>query len=207
MENITVDSLQQKINSIADLIQLQSKQFDERLEKERAERERAYEKERTEREKFNGDFMNQLRKLNGLWSTFVENLIEPGIIELFEKYGVHLEYIHKNVKYKDKNGNLFYEIDMLLTNDDYIVLVEIKTSLNANHVDEHLARLQKVIESPHKSFNWANKKIIGCVAGISVSGGADTYAIKNGLFVLVQSGSIVKLLNDNPFPFKVWETK
>ena len=208
METITVDSLQQKINSIADLIQLQSKQFDERLDKSKKEYEERLDKsnkeynERLEKER--KEYLHRLKKLEGNWTTFTESLIKPGIIELFLGYGINLHNMYTNVIFYTENNEPFYEIDLLLTNQQYIVLVEIKTKLNSHDVQEHLQRIEKVQKHPHKDFNWKNKTIIGCVAGITADDSAIKFAIKSGLFVLVQKGHLVEVVNDNPFKFKTW---
>jgi len=250
METTIVDNLQQKIDSIADLIHLQSKEFNELIIKERAEREkehRAYikrlkkeraekekeraerenalekeraekEKERAERERLNKvhderlekerkEYLNRLKKLEGNWTTFTESLIKPGIIDLFFQYGIRLHNIYTNVIFHKENNEPFYEIDLLLTNDHFIVLVEIKTKLTIQNVQDHLKRIVKVQNHPHKDFNWKNRTIIGCVAGITADESTINFAIKNGLFVLVQKGHLVEMVNENPFKFKTWDIR
>jgi hypothetical protein len=47
-------------------------------------------------------------------------------------------------------------------------------------------------------------KVTGAVAGANIVGMSDTYAMKRGLYVLVQSGENITMLNDNNFRAKVF---
>jgi len=196
METITVDSLQQKINSIADLIQMQSKEFKDLITIERAERDKSNKEYDVRFEKERKEYLHILKKLEGNWTTFTESLIKPGIIELFLGYGIELHNIYTNVIFYTENNEPYYEIDLLLTNNQYIVLVEIKTKLSSHDIQEHLQRIEKVQNYPHRDFNWKNKSIIGCVAGITADDSAVKFAIRSGLFVLVQKGHLVEVVND-----------
>ena len=52
---------------------------------------------------------------------------------------------------------------------------------------------------PHLPPEYADRKVIGAVAGIIIDEGADKFAYKIGLFVIVQSGETVKITNDDEF--------
>ena len=58
---------------------------------------------------------------------------------------------------------------------------------------DHSERLEKF-----KLFfpEYADRKVIGAVAGIIVDEGADKFAYKRGLFVIEQSGETVEITND-----------
>jgi hypothetical protein len=51
---------------------------------------------------------------------------------------------------------------------------------------------------------YKDMKVIGAVAGANIVGESDRYAMKNGLYVLSQSGENVTMLNDETFEAKVF---
>jgi len=209
METITVDSLQQKINSIADLIQLQSKQFDERLEKERAERERAYEKERAERENANKQFERQLRAIDSKhdqkYSYFIEALVEHGIIDLFATYNIHLKRVFTNLIEVDDSKQKLYEIDLWIINDKYIVVVETKTTMRTEYIKDFERKLEIIRNNPPKEFKTEGKEIIGCFAALRCNDEIAKHAMRAGFFVLYQKGNLLGIKNDKDFNFKTWK--
>ena len=81
------------------------------------------------------------------------------------------------------------------------MLIEAKTTLGVDDVKEHLERLEKF-----KSFfpEYADRKVIGAVAGIVIDEGSDKFAYKKGLFVIEQSGDTVKITNDDEFSPIEW---
>lgn len=81
------------------------------------------------------------------------------------------------------------------------MLVEAKSTLSVENVNEHLEKLARF-----KSFfpEYADRKVIGAVAGIVIDESADRYAYKSGLFVIGQSGETVKILNDMKFIPRSW---
>ena len=51
---------------------------------------------------------------------------------------------------------------------------------------------------------YKERKLLGAVAGIVIDEGVDRYAYQQGLFVIVQRGDTVRLLNDADFQPKEW---
>ncbi len=54
------------------------------------------------------------------------------------------------------------------------------------------------------SAQYANNRLIGAVAGLVISEESDKFAYRQGLFVIVQTGETVQLLNDKQFQPKHW---
>ena len=165
-----------------------------------------FDKLREEREKMDKllteKFLESKRmvdRLTGKWGTFVEEFVAPGVIRIFNERNIKLNRITRGFKAK-RNGTQI-EIDILGVNEEYVVLVEVKSTLSVDDVNEHLARLGKF-----KTFfpEYRDYKAIGAVAGIVIEQGADRYAYKKGLFVIAQSGESVKILNDEKFKPAVW---
>ncbi len=142
----------------------------------------------------------KLDKLIGTWGTFVEGLVEPAAIRMFQERGFDVEDIMPNRKLR-KNGQVLMEIDVFLSNGEYAILIEVKTTLRVDDVKEHIERLHRFKECFPQ---YADKKVIGAVAGIKIHEDADQFAINQGLFVIVQSGDSVRILNDEIFQPKVY---
>ena len=93
------------------------------------------------------------------------------------------------------------EIDILGVNREYVVVVEVKTTLNVDDVKDHVKRLAQF-----KEFfpEYGERKVVGAVAGMRLEGEADKYAYRRGLYVLAQSGETVRMLNDEAFRAHLW---
>ncbi len=142
----------------------------------------------------------KIDKLIGTWGTFVEGLVQPAAIRMFQERGIEVEEVSQNMKVTRK-GQEVMEIDILLANGEYTVLIEVKTTLKVDDVKDHIERLSRF-----KQYfpRYADTKVIGAVAGIIIEEGVSSFAYKQGLFVIAQSGDMVKILNDEKFQPKEW---
>jgi len=137
--------------------------------------------------------------LTGKWGRFVEGLIAPSTIFMFKERGIEVEKIYQRVK-AHKDGKEM-EIDILAINKEYAVLIEAKSTLGIEDVNEHIERLKAF-----KKFfpEYSARKVIGAVAGIVIEE-ADKFAYRQGLFVIGQTGETVKILNDKTFKPRIWQ--
>ncbi|MEO5351283.1 MAG: hypothetical protein H7836_16820 [Magnetococcus sp. YQC-3] len=137
--------------------------------------------------------------LGGRWGEFVEGLIALACIAMFRERGIQVDEIFPRGK-KVIDGK-HMEIDLLVANAVAAVLIEVKSQLQVEDVRNHLTRLAEF-----KAFfpRYANCQVYGAVAGIVVESKADQFAMKQGLFVIEQSGESVRLANDREFKPKVW---
>ncbi len=135
------------------------------------------------------------------WGKLVEALVEPGVLELFQKRGIDVYYASTRVRKKDKDGRVLAEIDILLEDEREAVVVEVKTTVTPEDVDEFLEKLSKFKEIFSK---YRDYRVYGAIAGISFDKGSDRYAYKQGLFVLRSKGGVIEIANDEKFKPKVW---
>lgn len=137
--------------------------------------------------------------LTGKWGRFVEGLIAPAVERLFGERGYKVDRVYQRVKAHKNGGGL--EIDILAVDGEHAVLIEAKSTLGVDDVRDHLERLERF-----KLFfpEYADRKVIGAVAGIIIDEGADKFAYKRGLFVIEQSGETVKITNDDEFSPMEW---
>ena len=141
----------------------------------------------------------QIGDLGGKWGKFVENMVAPACETLFLKRGIPVHQVSQRVK-KRLDGQTL-EIDVLVTNENHILVVEVKSSLGVNDVKELKSDLNRF-----RQFfpEYAQKQLYGAVAGIEIEEGADRYAYRQGLFVLAQAGETVSILNNADFEPKNW---
>ena len=137
--------------------------------------------------------------LTGKWSKFVEGLIAPAVEKLFKARGIVVDKVYQRIK-THRNGSDM-EIDILAVDGKYAVLVEAKSTLKIEDVQEHEERLDKF-----KYFfpEYTDRNVVGAVGGILIEEGAERYAYKKGMFVIAQSGEeCVKIENDKGFKPRV----
>lgn len=138
--------------------------------------------------------------LTGKWGQFVEGLVAPSALRLFAERGIYLTRVEQHIT--DQRGDEGIEIDIFAKNGEYAVLIEVKSTLSVDDVNEHLERMEKFA----RFFpEYKDLKAVGAVAGIVVPKDVARFAYKQGLFVIAQSGETVKLLNDQKFKPKVWQ--
>jgi len=151
--------------------------------------------------KFDKHF-GKIKELDRNWGKLVEALVKPSVGQQFRKWGIPVEGSGQRVE-KQKGGESI-EIDILLTDTDSIVLVEVKTTLTVEHVDEHIEKHLKKFRKFFKEYR--DHKMYGAVAYIHTEENADRYAYKKGLFVLTfTAGDMVEIRNDEKFVPVLWE--
>jgi hypothetical protein len=142
------------------------------------------------------------RAVNGLtsrWGRFVEELVEPAVVRMFQERGIDVKEKHPRVSVKRENVAM--EIDILVVDTTDVVLVECKSRLSRDDVNDFLENLEKFkIAFPA----YKNYQAYGAVAGIEINEGVDRYAYQKGLFVIRPSGDNVEIVNDQKFKPKTW---
>jgi len=108
-------------------------------------------------------------------------------------------YIDRNLH--RENSSLQDEFDIVLTNTDSIVIVEVKYNYHANDVKSVLKKINN-FRILFPLYN--NYKIFGAIAGLSIQPKAIEEAEKNGFFVVTQEGNNLKLLNDKVREYSLW---
>ena len=133
------------------------------------------------------------------WGRFVEELVEPAVLRLFQEKGIDVKEVYPRAR--TKRQGFAMEIDILAVDDTELVLVECKSRLSKDDVDEFVEKLTRFKDSfPH----YRNFKAYGAVAGIEINEGIDRYAYRQGLFVIKPSGDGVAIANDEDFKPVTW---
>ena len=138
-------------------------------------------------------------ELTDKWGEFVESMVEPAVVRLFAGRDIPLDGTSLRAR-RRRNGREM-EIDILGANREYVVAVEVKTTLRADDVKDFVRTLDDF-----KTFfpEYREYKVVGAVAGMRLQKGVDEYAKRHKLYVLAQSGETVQILNDEDFEARVW---
>ena len=151
-------------------------------------------------DKLSRDTDKRIGDLTGKWGQFVEGMVAPAVIRLFAERGIVVTDIAR--QFERQRGDDGIEIDIFAKNGEYVVLIEVKSTLGVDDVNEHLERMAKFA----RLFpEYHDLKAIGAVAGIIIPKNVARYAYQQGFFIIAQSGETVTLLNDQKFKPKVWQ--
>ena len=190
------------IEDIYNLFRASQAEFDRRLAaQEQKEAEAKAERERTmaELKRTVERTSRAVDSLTSRWGRFVEELVEPSVLELFQAKGIDVQEIYPRARVKRQG--IAMEIDILAVDETELVVVECKSRLSKDDVDEFLEKLSRFKEAfPH----YKNYQAYGAVAGIEINEGIDRYAYRQGLFVIKTAGNMVKIVNSDNFQPKIW---
>ncbi len=127
---------------------------------------------------------------------FAENSFRLFFANNFFINGVQYEISELNKNRRINSLNLEAEYDVVLTNSNKILIVEIKYKLEKQDIRDFC---NKKIPKFKKLFSeYKDYTIYGAVAGLSYESGADKTAMNKGLLFFTQNGkNVIKLSKDN----------
>ena len=160
-------------------------------ETDRLMKERAAETDRIVK-----DLSKSVGALGNRLGEFVEAMVKPGLVRLFQEQGLTVHRTMQNLTRRDDDGQFVAQVDILVVDSDTAIAVECKSSLFIDDVDEHLERM-----AMFKACwpEYAGYKLLGGVAAMVLPDEVGRYAYRHGLFVLAQSGDAVEIRNDEKF--------
>lgn len=132
------------------------------------------------------------------WGKLVEALVEPGCVKLFRQRGIAVTRACTNQEWFRQDGSKIAEVDVFLVNGGEDVAVEVKTTCQPKHIDEHIERLAK-IKASRVEYRDGTKKLFAAVAALKFTAQADEYARRKGFYVLKSSNGIVSIENEEGF--------
>ena len=130
-----------------------------------------------------------------------ESILSANLTDKFDEFGFEFETQSNNKEYK-ANKQPVAEVDAVLENGAHVMLVEIKTDLSSEDIDDHLKRIGKIRR--YMDDKGDQRNIVGAVAGGVVRMEVQAYAQRKGLFVITHSGDATTICKP-PEGFKVRE--
>ena len=138
------------------------------------------------------------------WGLMVESLVEGKVVELLQSRGINVyeTAVRMEGSYRDKEGEIQKrEIDILAANGNEVVAVEVKSTLNSDHIRYFLNTLKNFKKYFHR---YKTETVYGAVAYLRSSSEAPVFAEKHGLFVIRATGDSASIINKKDFKPKAF---
>jgi hypothetical protein len=143
----------------------------------------------------------ELGHLGNRLGEFVEYLIKPAVVKLFQTRGIEVHKVVRDIEANNPKLGLATQIDLLVINSEVCVLIEVKSHLSVDDINEHIERIGKF----KPLFpEYKNSQVMGAIAGMVMPDDVARYGYKKGFFVIGQKGETAVILNDEKFKPKIW---
>ena len=167
------------------------------METERILKEQSMETERILKEQLSetARLIAELREeYKNRWGELIESLVSGSLLRMLADRGIAVSKTRKHVmQYK---GEPNYEFDIVASNGEEVVVVEVKSTLNPGAVKHFIGQLQLARKT---SRRFRKQRIIGAVAYLSDHCDASTMAMKRGLLVIRATGDSAVIINEEGF--------
>jgi len=147
------------------------------------------------------DFNKRIGAFINLFGEITEYMIAPKLCEKFLDFGLDFPKANRNTRVNDRVNNISLEIDVMLENGDKAMLVEVKTKLTIERINNHITRLEKM--RAYANLHGDHRTFLGAVAGVVVTDEARNYALNQGLYLIEPSGEEINITPPNGIP-KEW---
>ena len=144
--------------------------------------------------------LNRLERLfTSQWGKLIESLVEGDLITILRGQGIE---VHDTVKRRSgSRDGQHYEFDIIAINQTDLVIVEVKTTLRPDDIDDFIRKLRNA-----KAWmtEYADRTIFGAVAYLTEDAGSAALAQKKGLFVIRATGDSASIINEPGFRPTTW---
>ncbi|GBU28178.1 hypothetical protein R84B8_01736 [Treponema sp. R8-4-B8] len=137
--------------------------------------------------------------LNNTLGSMVERIMTPALPQKFKSLGFSFDKI-TTVQWAAQ-GNIYAELDGLLENGTQAMVVEVKTTLEIEDVNDHIKRMEKVRK--YADGHGDKREFLGAIAAMVMKPKPRDYALNQGFFLIEPSGDDVKVIKPEGKP-KVW---
>ena len=111
----------------------------------------------------------------------------PNLMQKFHEMGFVFERSYKDAVINDKKNHIYFKIDITLEGSDKILIVEAKAKPTSKDITGHLERMRKVRQ--YGDLHGEKRKYLGAISGIDFNDNEKLLAMKNGFYVIEQSGN------------------
>ncbi len=137
-------------------------------------------------------------RFSSQWGKLIESLMEGDLIRVLNQRGIEVHFTAP--RFKGTFNDTRYEFDIIASNSNEVVIVEVKTTLKPSDVDEFI---NKIMDYKKIFPARSQDKVYGAIAYLRADAHSDTYAEKQGLFVIRASGH-TKITNKKSFKPKLF---
>ena len=141
--------------------------------------------------------------LNRSMGELIETLIAARLWEKFSAYPYNLGRAYQRVPVYDEKNIALTDIDILLSDTEWVMAVEVKREPDKEDIEHHIRRMGRILKYPPAEVK--GKKLLGAIAGGVVTPDIREQAYNAGFFVLELTGESVTLLAPpEGFTPKIW---
>jgi hypothetical protein len=140
------------------------------------------------------DVNKRMGELSNRFGELAEHLVAPGIARCFNELGYNFDICSPSgIKFIDPTTNQYIvQVDLLFENHTTIAAVEVKAKPKVEDVQDHVERIKTYCIERQKRIK-EQKNVIGAIAGAIFPDNVKIATLKEGLFVITQSGDTVKI--------------
>ena len=128
------------------------------------------------------------------WGELVESLVSGSLMRILKERNFPVQKIRQRVR--NYKGEPNYELDLVASNGEEVVVVEVKSSLNVEAVKHFISQLELVRSS---SRRFRKQRMVGAVAFLKDHCDASRIAMNRGLLVIRATGDSAAIINDEDF--------
>ena len=144
----------------------------------------------------------KIGELSNRFGELAEHLVAPSIREKFNSLGFTFEEVSPNKQINDAAGNHVAEIDLLLENSETVMVVEINAKPNDKDVKEHIKRME--VLRRRADARQDKRALLGAIAGAIMGKEMRSRILKNGFYVIEQTGDTVMINIPEGFRPRMW---
>ena len=148
---------------------------------------------------------NLNKSIGGLGNSLgrlTEEIMSAEMFEIFANIGYDFTMQGEHIAFTDGKRTLA-EADVFMQNGEYVMIVEVKTKLTSEDVNDHIERIERIRDS--FIVRGDARKIIGAVAAPSVTEHVKKHAHKKGLYVVIMGGGATAIADPPPhFKAREW---
>jgi hypothetical protein len=127
----------------------------------------------------------RMGELSNRFGDMVEHMILPNLVVKFEELSFTFTKANRT-EIRDREHDIFLEVDALLENGDKVMAVEIKSKPNIDDINDHIERMEKLRQ--YADLHNDKRVYLGAVAGVVFGGSEKIYALKKGFYVIEPAG-------------------
>jgi predicted AAA+ superfamily ATPase len=136
----------------------------------------------------------EVGKLTSRIGQVIENMVRGRIIKKFRALGYDVTGCSPNKEFEVEELGIYGEVDLLLDDGPVGILIEVKTTLKIDDINEHIERIKNYRRYADAKGFGGNRHFIGAVAGAVAAKNVVDFAQKNGMYVITQSGEAFEII-------------
>ncbi|GHT26919.1 hypothetical protein FACS18942_05280 [Planctomycetales bacterium] len=121
----------------------------------------------------------------------VEVMVEGGIVRKFRALGYSFTGCSRRYRFENKELEVSGEIDLFLENGDCALAVEVKTNCSVRDIQDQIKRMAKFRQ--YADARNDKRQFLAAVGGGVIHKTVQEYALKQGIYVILQSGETVEI--------------